>query len=103
MVEEDERARAQKRKKKKEKTTRKKKKMDERERKESGDKVKKEAKMAWEENLMDRLEGMEEREGEEDNYCEVFNKEEGATRRVTTTLKDHYLHWEKTGASRFSL
>ena len=96
MVEADERARVQKRKKKEEKT-------EEREGKESGDRLKKEAKMAREEEFMDRLEGMGEMEEEEDDYCIVFSEDEGATRRVTTTLRDHYSHWEKTGASNFSL
>ena len=67
-----------------------------------GDKVKKEVKMAREEELLDRLEGMGEME-EEDDYCKVFSEEEGAARRVTTTLRDHYSHWVKTGASRYSL
>ena len=100
---EDERARAQKRKKGEEKTTRKRKKTEERERKESGDRRKKEAKMAREEKMLDKLAGMGGMEEEEDNFCKVFSKEEGATRRVTTTLRDHYSHWEKTGASKFSL
>ena len=65
--------------------------------------MKKDAKMAREEELLDRLEGMGEMEEEEDDYCEVFSKEEGAMRRVTTTLRDHYSHWEKTGAPGFSL
>ena len=95
MVEGDERARAQKRKKEEEKTTRKKKKTEERARRELGDKVKKEAKMAREEELLNRLEGMGEMEEEEDDYCGVFSEEEGVTRRVTTTLRDHYSHWVK--------
>ena len=103
MVEEDERARAQKRKKEEERTIGKKKKTEERVRKESEDREKKEAKMAREEELLGRLEGMGEMEEEEDDCCEVFSEEAGATRRVTTTLRDHYSHWEKTGAPKFSL
>ena len=48
------------------------------------------------------MEGMQETE-EEDDWCEVFSEEADATRRVTTTLRDRYSHWEKTGASIFSL
>jgi hypothetical protein len=72
----------------------KKKKTEERVRKESEDRKKKEAKMAREKEFLGRLEGMG--ETEEDDCCEVFSEEAGATRRVTTTLRDHYSHWEKT-------
>ena len=101
MVGEDERARAQKRKKEEEKTIGKKKKTEERVRKESEDREKKEAKMAREKEFLGRLEGMG--ETKEDDCCEVFSEEAGATRRVTTMLRDHYSHWEKTGVPRFSL
>ena len=59
--------------------------------------------MAREGELLVRLEGMGEMEEEEDDYCEVFSEEKGATRRVTTTLRDQYSHGEKTGAPGFSL
>ena len=46
---------------------------------------------------------MQEMEEEEDDWYEVFNEEADATSRVTTTLRDHFSHWKKTGASQFSL
>ena len=40
---------------------------------------------------------------EEEDFVEVFNEEEGAKLRITTTLKEHVKHWEDTGASNFCL
>ena len=71
-------------------------------RKESEGRVKTEAKMKQEEQLLNRLEDMPEME-EEDELCEVFSEEVDATRKVTTTLRDHYSHWKKTEAPGFSL
>ena len=103
MVGEDERTGAWKRKKEEEKTRGKKRKTKEKVEKESEDREKKEAKMEREEELLGRLEGMREMEEEEDDCCEVFNEEVDATSRVTTTLRDHFSHWKKTGAPHFSL
>ena len=52
--------------------------------------MKKEDKMAREEEFLDKLEGMSGMEEEKDDYCKNFSEEEGGTRRVTTTLRDHY-------------
>ena len=66
-------------------------KTEERRRKESEERVKKEVKMKKDEQLLNRLEGMQEME-EEDDCCEVFSEEVDATEKVTTTLRDHYSH-----------
>ena len=109
MVGEGERTEAKKRKKEEEEKWMKGKKkkskedvIEEKMRKESEGREKKEAKMKKDEQLLNKLEDMPEME-EEDDLCEVFSEEVNATRRVTTTLRDHYSHWKKTEASGFSL
>ena len=70
--------------------------------KEKEGRLKTEVKMKKDKELLDSLEAMPEIE-EEDDLCEVFSEEVGATRKVTTTLRDHYSHWKETKASKFSL
>ena len=71
-------------------------------RKEKEGRLKTEGKVKKDEKFLDSLEGMPEME-EEDDLCEIFSEEVGATRKVTTTLRDHYSHWKETKASKFSL
>ena len=40
---------------------------------------------------------------EEEDVVELFEEDENAIRGVTTTLREQVEHWEKTGASDFSL
>ena len=64
--------------------------------------AKKVNKAAVEEERLAEFEGEWENKVEED-LVEMFNEEEEAQEKLTTTLKDHYKHWEETGASNFCL
>ena len=62
-----------------------------------------EEKKAKEEEKLAKYENEPELQEEEDDVVEIFQEDDEAKLKLTTTLKDHIKHWEETGASNFCL